>query len=88
MPAYVASKMTSIKKGSFFVPFPEDYVNSAMATIGLDASTFGYGPHWLVMTFYQAVYSLSPHLFTYLILKFAIWRRAMKVAQLEHEKQQ
>lgn len=52
MPGFVSTKMSGIRKSSAFVPSPEEYVDSAIATIGVDDATFGYWAHWLMMLIY------------------------------------
>lgn len=78
MPGYVASKMTSIKKPSLFIPSCEDYANSAVNTIGIDSTTFGYWTHLLMMTLYQALNTISRPLFVKLLRTFAVKRKSIK----------
>ena len=44
-PAFVSTKMSKIRKASWNVPTPDDYVRPARTTVGLEESTHGYFPH-------------------------------------------
>lgn len=45
LPGYVSTKMSKIRKPTFFAPSPEKYVDSALSTIGIESHTLGYWPH-------------------------------------------
>ncbi|XP_073434657.1 very-long-chain 3-oxoacyl-CoA reductase [Dendrobates tinctorius] len=45
LPFYVATKMSGIRKPTWDKPSPEDYVRSALSTVGLQSRTNGYLPH-------------------------------------------
>ena len=49
MPGFVATNMTRLRRGYLFAPLPNHYAESAVATIGVDAVTTGYWPHWLML---------------------------------------
>jgi len=44
-PAFVSTKMSKIRNASLMVPTPDVYVKSALKTVGLEDSTYGYLPH-------------------------------------------
>eukprot|EP00911_Craspedida_sp_UC1_P002466 UC1_evm1s1835 len=48
LPLYVVSKLSKMRKG-FFVPTPDTFARSAVATIGHDERTWGYITHSLQM---------------------------------------
>ncbi|KAG8195047.1 hypothetical protein JTE90_029627 [Oedothorax gibbosus] len=45
LPAYVATKMSNIKRTSLNIPSANTYVESAIETVGVEDYTFGYFPH-------------------------------------------
>ncbi|XP_073514269.1 very-long-chain 3-oxoacyl-CoA reductase [Phyllobates terribilis] len=45
LPFYVATKMSGIRKATWDKPRPEDYVRSALNTVGLQSRTNGFLPH-------------------------------------------
>ncbi|KAI1290184.1 Very-long-chain 3-oxoacyl-CoA reductase-A [Halotydeus destructor] len=47
LPAYVATKMSKIKKTSLLVPSPSAYVKAALKTAGVETRTYGYWSHKL-----------------------------------------
>ncbi|XP_060117248.1 very-long-chain 3-oxoacyl-CoA reductase [Heteronotia binoei] len=47
-PYLVKTKMTKIRKQSFFVPTPETFVKYALNTVGLESQTSGYPAHSLM----------------------------------------
>jgi len=48
-PGFVATKLSGIKRPSLLAPTPHAFVQSALATVGKDATTYGYFPHWIQM---------------------------------------
>ncbi|KAK1318929.1 Very-long-chain 3-oxoacyl-CoA reductase 1 [Acorus calamus] len=48
VPLYVATKMASIRRSSFFVPSPDTYARSALHSIGYEPRCTPYWPHSLV----------------------------------------
>ncbi|KAK3102133.1 hypothetical protein FSP39_009066 [Pinctada imbricata] len=46
-PCFVATKMSKIRKGNVFAPYPDTYVKSALGTVGVVSSTNGYWAHAL-----------------------------------------
>ena len=81
MPGYVATNMTRMKQSSIIMPSAETYVQSAVATIGVDSVTFGYWPHWLMMTAYSIVKFLNSSLHRKILLMVALKRKATKTKQ-------
>lgn len=47
LPSYVSTKMSKIRKASFLVPTPSDYVAAALKTVGIESRTYGYWTHKL-----------------------------------------
>nr|AFV95595.1 17-beta-hydroxysteroid dehydrogenase type 12 [Nucella lapillus] len=47
LPYFVATKMSKIRKGGVFAPYPNDFVRSALHTVGLQSRTFGCWSHAL-----------------------------------------
>jgi len=47
-PYFVCSNMSKIRKASLFIPSATTYVKSALATLGREWQTNGYGPHALM----------------------------------------
>lgn len=48
VPLYVATKMASIRRSSFFVPSAEGYARAAMRWIGYEPRCTPYWPHTLL----------------------------------------
>jgi len=48
-PGFVATKLSGIRRPTLLAPSPATFVNSALATVGKAATTYGYFPHWLQM---------------------------------------
>lgn len=48
VPLYVATKMASIKRSSFFVPSSEEYAQGALRWIGYEPRCTPYWPHSLI----------------------------------------
>lgn len=46
-PGFVATKMSKIRKATAIAPYPDSYVKSALATVGVAAHSFGYFAHGL-----------------------------------------
>lgn len=46
-PFFVCTKLSKIRRSSFFVPTPDVYVSKALKTVGKSTSTYGYLPHAL-----------------------------------------
>lgn len=59
LPAFVATSMSKMRP-SYMTPTPKAYVKSALKTVGLETSTFGYLPHKLQGNIYQALDVISP----------------------------
>lgn len=51
VPLYVATKMASIKRSSFFVPSPEGYARAGLGWIGYEPRCTPYWPHSLIWAF-------------------------------------
>jgi len=47
IPYFVTTNMSKIRKTSFFIPTPTDYVREALKTVGFEDRTFGYPVHKL-----------------------------------------
>ncbi|XP_076471659.1 very-long-chain 3-oxoacyl-CoA reductase-B-like [Babylonia areolata] len=45
LPYFVATKLSKIRKGSVFAPYPDSFVSSALNTLGLQSRTFGCWSH-------------------------------------------
>lgn len=50
LPGYVVTKMSKIRKASFFSPSPKTFVESALKTVGIESQTVGYWPHNIMVT--------------------------------------
>ena len=50
-PFFVSTKLSKIRRASLMVPTPETYVRSALSTLGVQTSTYGYWPHALQVRF-------------------------------------
>ncbi|XP_076114650.1 very-long-chain 3-oxoacyl-CoA reductase-like isoform X3 [Mytilus galloprovincialis] len=52
LPYFVATKMSKVKKGSFWIPYPDQYAASALDTVGFEKATNGWWSHsitgWLL----------------------------------------
>ncbi|CAH0713619.1 unnamed protein product, partial [Brenthis ino] len=44
-PGFVCSKLSGIRRSSFFAPSPHDFVKSAINLVGVTSNTTGYFPH-------------------------------------------
>ncbi|XP_061992766.1 very-long-chain 3-oxoacyl-CoA reductase 1-like [Rosa rugosa] len=51
VPLYVATKMASIKRSSFFVPSTDGYARAALGRIGYEPRCTPYWPHTLIWSF-------------------------------------
>lgn len=51
VPFYVATKMASIKRSSFFAPSSDSYLRAAIRWIGYEPLCTPYGPHSLLWGF-------------------------------------
>jgi len=80
MPFFVATKLSKIRKSSFFAPNPSTYVKQALGTIGLQLRTYGCISHALQAYF---VTRLPDWLTTSVTLKqmYATRARALKRQQ-------
>ena len=47
VPFFVATKLSKIRRSSFFIPNSLTYVRSALRTVGVESVTFGYFAHAL-----------------------------------------
>jgi 17beta-estradiol 17-dehydrogenase / very-long-chain 3-oxoacyl-CoA reductase len=47
LPLFVATKLSKFRRGSFFIPWPRDYVESALNLLGVENRTFGCLAHSL-----------------------------------------
>lgn len=56
-PGYVCSKMSKIRKESFFVPSASRFASSVIKTIGFSCVTVPYYPHLLINFVYKNVFS-------------------------------
>lgn len=74
IPFYVSTKMCRQKK-SFFVPTPEEYVDSVIRTIGKEAVTFGTIPH-----------ALMGFLCSYVYTKNHVFQKYLRVKRIADEK--
>nr|CAH8865676.1 unnamed protein product [Trichobilharzia regenti] len=54
-PFYVVTSMSRVKRPSFFIPTPTDYVNSALNMLGVEEFTMGYFTHALQGCFVNVV---------------------------------
>jgi 17beta-estradiol 17-dehydrogenase / very-long-chain 3-oxoacyl-CoA reductase len=45
LPGYVVSKLSGLRKASFFAPTPEEFVKSALSRLGIHSRTMGYWTH-------------------------------------------
>lgn len=50
LPGYVTTKMSKIRKPSYFSPTPKKFVESALATVGIEDHTVGYWPHNIMVS--------------------------------------
>lgn len=80
LPGFVATNMTKMKKGSFLAPLPNQYVESALSTVGFAESTVGYLPHHAMRFAVSLISYCSPSLIRTITLKqmMNIRRRAIK----------
>lgn len=53
LPGYVSTKMSKIRKPTFFAPSPDKYVDSALSTVGIESHTLGYWPHNILVSNYN-----------------------------------
>lgn len=51
LPGPVATKMSKIKKSTWMAPTPEQFVETALRTVGIESRTTGYLPHFLLVGF-------------------------------------
>lgn len=65
VPGYVATKMSKIKRSTWMAPTPEQYVESALSSTGIEPITTGYFPHSLLVFAVKMLEGLSS--------KAAIW---------------
>ena len=54
-PYFVATKMSKIRKGNFFAPFPDSFVRSALSTVGVTSFTFGCMSHALQVCVFRHI---------------------------------
>lgn len=62
LPGFVATNMTKMKKGSWMAPLPQQFVESALKTVGFARHTVGYLPHNVLQFSAQLVNYLVPSL--------------------------
>lgn len=65
LPGPVATNMTKFENSSLLVPTAKDYVESALATVGIAEYTTGYWPHSIMQFASQFVHFLSPSAFLF-----------------------
>lgn len=69
MPGFVATNMTKMKKGSWMAPLPQQYVESALRTVGHATRTVGYLPHNVLQFSAQLAMYLVPSISRSVTLK-------------------
>ncbi|XP_013772085.1 very-long-chain 3-oxoacyl-CoA reductase-like [Limulus polyphemus] len=67
MPAFVATQMSKIRRASFNVPTPDEYVKWAIRTVGLETRTYGYPPHRLQGIWYEFLDYYMPSWFNMMV---------------------
>ncbi|XP_064634389.1 very-long-chain 3-oxoacyl-CoA reductase-like [Lineus longissimus] len=83
MPYFVATKMSGIRRSSFFVPDPNTYVASALATVGKESVTFGCKAHAIQEYVISFIPSAVRSYVTMMMLKGAKFRYLRKNAKKE-----
>ncbi|KAL3289795.1 hypothetical protein HHI36_023187 [Cryptolaemus montrouzieri] len=81
-PGYVATNMTKIRNSTWMAPSPNDFVESALRTVGMAELTTGYFPHSLMNTIIHSLDFISTRFSKWIILKTMhnIRKRALKKA--------
>lgn len=69
LPGFVATNMTKMKKGSWMAPLPNQFVDSAIKTIGYASHTTGYLPHAILQFSAQLSQYLVPSITRKVTLK-------------------
>lgn len=69
LPGFVATNMSKIKKTSWIAPSADNYVRSALRTVGIARHTTGYYPHALMQLFINTMQSLLPETANRIVLK-------------------
>lgn len=65
VPGYVATKMSKIKRSTWMAPTPEQYVEAALSSTGIEPVTTGYFPHSLLVS--------SVHMLQAISSRAAVW---------------
>lgn len=69
LPGFVATNMSKIKKPTWLAPSADQYVRSALRTVGIARHTTGYYPHALMQLVINTMQSLLPETANRLVLK-------------------
>lgn len=57
---FVATNMTKMKRGSWMAPLPQQYVESALRTVGYAGISVGYLPHYILQFSAQLLKYIAP----------------------------
>lgn len=69
LPGFVATNMSKIKKPTWLAPSADQYVRSALRTVGIARHTTGYYPHAIMQLVINTMQSLLPETANRLVLK-------------------
>ncbi|KAJ8945638.1 hypothetical protein NQ314_009173 [Rhamnusium bicolor] len=84
LPGYVATNMSKIRSSTWMAPFPMQYVEEAVKTIGIKERTTGYFPHSLMVGVVHALDSVSPRLSRWLITRTMLNIRSRALRRVVH----
>lgn len=83
-PFYVTSKLSKIRKSSYFVPDPSKYVRSVLAQVGNYEIYTGYLPHSIIMFFVDTLPNWISHPY---ILRLHVKTRNIAYKKLNMKKE-
>ncbi|XP_028116994.1 very-long-chain 3-oxoacyl-CoA reductase 1-like [Camellia sinensis] len=85
IPLLVATKMTSIKRTSFFIPSPETYSKASLRAIGYEQISIPYWPHSLQCCLIRALPDVVQD---YCLLRYFLGMRKRGLKKQQQEQQQ
>lgn len=88
LPGFVVTNMTKLKRSTLLAPTSDQYVDSALKTIGYAKHTNGYFPHALMQLFLTTLWAYLPDLTNKLHLNgmLKIKQKSLKLNQKFEEK--
>lgn len=88
LPGFVATNMTKLRRATLLAPGPEQYVASALRTVGYARHTAGYWPHALKQLLLSSLHAYMPDKANSIVLYFMkkIKAKSIKLQEKYKEK--